>query len=115
MRLNRARGRASRQKVWDTIALIEFKRKYKFSHQAVKPIRVESDITPESLAVEGDERDEAAIKAAMGEDDDNIILVDPKWENHLNTYEERKAKREKELWEKRFASMAEMQQMKDSI
>ena len=114
MRLNKARGRASRQRVWDTVALIEFKRKYKFSHQVVKPVRVESDITPESLAIEGDERDEAAMKAAMG-DDDNIILVDPKWEDHLNTYEERKAKREKEIWEERFASMAEMQEMKDSM
>ena len=104
MRKNKDRGRQSAQKVWTTVALIEFKRKYKYSHQATKAFRVESNITPQSLAIQGDEADEKA--AAADEDGEREkIIVDNKWDGALSTYEERKMKRENELWEKRFATV----------
>ena len=100
MRRNKTMGRKAREKVWDTVAFIQFKRKYRYSHQATKPIRVESSLTPEDLRVAESE----------GEHDQDIIYVDEKFENDLNTYEERQAKREKEKWEARFTAMKVMQQ-----
>ena len=102
-RNNRARGRRSFDKVRSMVQLIQFKRKYKYSHQAMRPVRVErSEITPESLG----ELDEKTQK----------IMVGPEFRDVLSTYEERQARREKEKWDARFKYMEEVQQkMKKKI